>query len=216
MRASLTPLVLSCVLALASGGCGASKLDDPSGSGGSGGAAAGTGGSGGSGGSAGSPGSVTFMMTTPGSLAFCDQLSCAGGPTHLSIKDAAGVAIHWEAGRCGTTDCETCQQLLCPLLCQAPQGVVYTGGSVTWDGSYLADSSCGSAHTSCSQPRVVAPGRYVAEFCATPGDVTKPDGSYLSMCTATGPAQCAQVPFDFPSSNPVQLTLPAPDATLVP
>jgi hypothetical protein len=209
MRARLSVFLLSCGLAVASGACGASKLDDSSGSGGSAGGATATGGR--SGGTAGSPGSVTFVMTTPPGLAYCDQLSCAGGPTHLSITDAAGSAVHWPAGQCGTTECDTCQQLACPLvavLCPAPEGVVYGGGTTTWDGAYLADSTCGSAHTACSQPRFAAPGRYLAQYCATPGDVTHPDAGFFPICTATGATQCVQVPFDFPSATPVQLALP--------
>ncbi|HVT07191.1 MAG TPA: hypothetical protein VHO67_07025 [Polyangia bacterium] len=219
MGARLTLLLLSCGLAVASGACGASKLDDSSGTGGSAGGATATGGHGG-GGTAGSPGSVTFVMSTPAGFAFCDQLSCASTTTHLSITDAAGHAVQWSSGLCGTTDCRTCQPLLCPLvqagLCPAPQGVVYSGGTSTWDGSYLASSTCGDAHTSCSQPQYAAPGRYLAVFCATPGEVTQPDAGYFSVCTATGTVQCVQVPFDFPSATPVQLVLRPPGSTLVP
>ncbi|HSS37490.1 MAG TPA: hypothetical protein VLT58_01860 [Polyangia bacterium] len=177
-------------------------------------------GSGGKGGTAGSPGSVTFVLATSPGVSFCDQLSCASQPTHLSITDASGRPVDWSNGRCGTTDCTTCQQLLCPLaapvLCPAPEGYVYTGGTRTWDGSYLATSTCGTAHTSCSQPTFAAPGRYVAQFCATPGEVTQSDAAYFPVCTATGTVQCVEVPFDFPSATPVQLTLAAPESTLVP
>ncbi|HVY40419.1 MAG TPA: hypothetical protein VHM31_20915 [Polyangia bacterium] len=207
MRARLSLVLLSCGLAVVSGACGASKLDDSSGSGGG----AATGGSGGTG-TAGSSGSVTFVMSTPPGLAYCDQLSCAGGPTHLSITDAAGRTLYPSAGICGTTDCGTCRALVCPLtgpvFCPAPEGVVYAGGTTTWDGSYLADSTCGSAHAACSQPRFATPGRYVAQYCATPGDVTHPDAGHLPICTATGATQCVQIPFDFPSGTPVQLILP--------
>jgi hypothetical protein len=212
MRGVVTLLLLSCGLATVSTACGASKLDDSSGSGGGAGGTTGTGGSS-AGGTAGSPGSVTFVLTTSSDVRFCDQLSCASRTTHLSITTLGGQAVNWPAGECGTTDCMTCRQLLCPLaavLCPAPEGVVYTGGTSTWDGSYLATSTCGAAHTSCSQPQFAAPGRYVAEFCATPGDVSQPDAGFFPICTATGPVQCTQVAFDFPSSTPVQLTLPGP------
>ncbi len=141
MRAFLTLVLLSVGLGMASAACDASKLDDSSGSGGAT-------GSGGGGGTAGAPGSVTFVLATPPGVAFCDQLSCAGGPTHLSITGPDGQVINTSTGLCGTTDCATCQQLLCPLLCPAPEGVVYTGGTSTWDGSYRATSTCGTAHTS--------------------------------------------------------------------
>ena len=197
MRAFLTLVLLSGGLAMASAACDASKLDALVGDG----RRPGTGGGGG--GTSGAPGSVTFVLATPPGVPFCDQLSCAGGPTHLSITGPDGNVINTSTGLCGTMDCATCQQLACPLLCPAPEGVVYTGGTSTWDGSYLATSTCGTEYTACSQPRFAAPGRYVAQFCATPGDVTQPDGGVLPVCTATGPTQCVQVMFDFPSSTPV-------------
>ncbi|MES1166074.1 MAG: hypothetical protein ABUR63_09965 [Verrucomicrobiota bacterium] len=220
MRGFLTLLMLSGGLALASAACDASRLDDSSGSGGAAGGHNGTGGSGrgGAGGTAGSPGSVTFVLATPPGESFCDQLSCGSVTTHLSITGPDGQVLNQSTGRCGTTDCTTCEQLACPtiaILCPAPEGVVYTGGTTTWDGAYQATSTCGMGHTTCSQPRFAAPGRYVAQFCATPGDVTQPDGGFFPTCAATGPVQCTNVAFDFPSATPVQLTLPAAGPVLV-
>jgi hypothetical protein len=68
-------------------------------------------------------------------------------------------------------------------------------------------STCGMGN-SCYQPNHVAPGRYVARMCATPGTLSPPDAGFQSTCTASGPAQCADVPFDYPGPTPVVGKLP--------
>jgi hypothetical protein len=129
----------------------------------------------------------------------------------LSISTTTGVALPPSVvGNCGTTSCTSCQAFLCPelaILCPAPSGAAYTGEDQTWDGSYAGTSTCGASHVSCAETRFVVPGRYVAEFCATPGTVTPADGG-PPACTATGPMQCTQTTFDFPSASTVNLTLP--------
>ncbi len=50
-------------------------------------------------------------------------------------------------------------------------------------------------------------GTYVARFCATPGTLGTSDGG-PPVCTPTGPQECVEVPFAFPSSQPVVITLP--------
>jgi hypothetical protein len=183
-------------LALAAGACGASKLDGD-----------GTG----TGGLTSSPGTVTFVLTTSPSHSYCDQLSCWDNPTHFSIATADGQLVNPGSGApCGTADCTTCIQYECPLVgaiaCPAPFGVAYTGGTTSWDGSYVAMSTCGSTKLACGATRYMPPGRYVAEFCATQGEVTQPDAG-LAVCTATAAQECTQASFDFPSATPVQLAL---------
>jgi len=195
MRASLWVVVLFGSLTL--GACGASSLT-------------GSTGTGGSSGLGGSPGSVTFVLATPSSLAFCDQLSCTGGGQHLSIQTTDGTALSWPGGIVCGMDCATCRELACPelaILCPAPEGVVYTGGSATWDGSFIAQSTCSAAHSVCSESRYVTPGRYVAKFCATPGTVSQPDAG-LPVCSASGPLVCTETAFDFPATGTIQLTIP--------
>jgi hypothetical protein len=197
MRASLWAVVLLGTCAL--GACGTSSLT-------------GSTGTGGGSGLGGSPGNVTFVLATPPSIPFCDQHTCSGGGEHLSILMTDGTALNWPAGGivCGM-DCSTCRELACPevaIVCPAPEGVVYTGESTSWDGSFIATSSCGSAHVACSESRYATPGHYVARFCATPGSVSQPDAG-LPVCSATGPAVCTETTFDFPGAGTVQLTLPA-------
>ena len=44
-------------------------------------------------------------------------------------------------------------------------------------------------------------------MCATPGTLA-PDANQVQQCTASGPAQCVEVPFDFPTDKTVTGTLP--------
>jgi hypothetical protein len=193
---SLVGLLFACAVAA---GCGSSQLGGPGGTG-----------------AGGSPGTVTFHLTVAGGAAFCDQESCGGAPQHLSIMTSTGVALPTPTtGNCGTTSCTSCQSFLCPevaIVCPAPEGVAYTGEDQTWDGSYGATSTCGASHLTCQETKFVLPGRYVAQFCATPGAVTPGDGGPAS-CDATASAQCTETTFDFPSPSAVTLTLPAAHVT---
>ncbi len=219
--------------ALQAGACGSSTLVPSTGSGGAdagetggqvgtggrfgtggaigAGGAVGRGGAPGTGGAAGSPGSVTFVLTAPPPASYCDQITCpAGGTTeHLTIITPQGEALDTTPTLCGITDCNTCSPLLCPLLCPAPEGVSYTGGTWTWDGSILQGAVCGASRTTCSERAYAAPGRYVAHFCATPGSVVPHDAG-LPTCVSAGPAVCVDTSFDFPGSGTVAITLPAP------
>jgi hypothetical protein len=75
-----------------------------------------------------------------------------------------------------------------------------------WDGAAVSQSTCGNKMT-CYQPGFVKAGHYVARMCATPGTIIPSDGG-LPTCTATGPVECVEVPFDIPGSSTVEGTLP--------
>ncbi len=173
----------------------------------------GTGGAIGAGGAAGSPGSVKFVLSAPPPGSYCDQISCQfGSVPHLSITRPDGSTVNITQTLCGTTDCDSCAPLLCPelaVLCPAPQGIPYTGGTWTWDGSYLAGATCGASHVACSDRTYAPAGRYVAHLCATPGSVVSQDAG-LPACVSAGPPVCVQASFDFPGSGTVAITLPAP------
>ena len=77
---------------------------------------------------------------------------------------------------------------------------------MSWDGSSYATSTCGNKMT-CYQPIIAPAGHYVAKMCATPGNITTVDGGFPTTCTATGPDECIDVPFDFPGPSPVVGTL---------
>jgi hypothetical protein len=210
MRGALSVIVLLGVATLA--GCGTSSLTGSTGLGGSTGTGGTpTGGSGGGGSAGGSPGTITFMLTTPSSVSFCDQLTCGGGNQHLSIFTADGTELSWPAGSGCGVDCASCSPMPCPqiaILCPASEGVAYTGGTLTWDGSFTATSSCGTAHTTCTGPRYAAPGSYVAKFCATVGTVSQPDAG-LPVCSSTYPTVCTEATFQYPAAGTVLISLPA-------
>jgi hypothetical protein len=155
------------------------------------------------------------VLTTTSDTAFCDQVTCGAGNQHLSILTPAGDSLDWPGGvGCGT-DCSTCRDLACPalaILCPAPEGVIYKGGTMTWDGSFNVTSTCGAAQTSCVQPRYATPGQYVAKFCATVGTISQPDAG-LPVCNITG-QQCVQTTFDYPTAGtvPLQVFVPAPQS----
>ncbi len=190
-------MVLAAV-AVATGACSSSKLDDS------------RTGKGGTSGLDRSPGTVTFVLATSPSQSYCDEISCTGDWTHFSITTADGQPIT-QNGPCNAVDCTTCIRTDCPevspIACPAPYGETYTGGSTAWDGSYYATSTCGSSNTICGSIKYMPPGQYAAQFCATRGTVTYPDAG-LPVCAATAPQECTQVVFQFPSSTPIQLSLP--------
>lgn len=185
---------------------GAAGSGASSGSGGTG-ASSGSGGTGasaGTGGQAGSPGSVTVTFEVPSSKTYCQQGEC-GASTSILIKDAAGNGLLRYPGDC-YTPCETCEMLPCPGYACQPQGYAITGESFEWDGTYYAQQSCG-AGTSCLAHSYAKPGKYTAVMCATPGTLA-PDVNQVQQCTATGPAECVEVPFDFPTDQSVTGKLP--------
>jgi hypothetical protein len=191
--------------------CGTSSLTGPTGTGGATGTGGTTGAGGKVGGDLGSPGQVTFVLTTPPSISFCDQRSCGDGNPHLSIWTTDGTEINWQGGGGCLPSCDECEPVACPLLpifCPAPEGFAYTGATLTWDGVDTNNSlTCGDAHTTCSRTSYWHPGGYVARFCATPGTVSQPDGGF-PVCTATGVPVCTETIFQFPAAGTVTLTLP--------
>ena len=215
---STTPRLLALSLAILSGACsdsGSGSAQSSGGTGGSGatsgtggsGATSGTGGSGasaGSGGSAGSPGSVTLKFEVPSAKSYCQQGEC-GASSSVVIKDASGKALMRYPGDC-YTPCDTCQALPCPGYACQPQGYAITGETFDWDGTYYAQNTCGGS-TSCLAHSYAQPGKYTAVMCATPGTLA-PDANQVDQCTATGPAECVEVPFDFPTDKTVTGTLP--------
>jgi hypothetical protein len=159
-----------------------------------------------------SAGSVTFHLVVPSTLSFCDEFTCATGlPQHLRISASGGQPLALQAGNC-TTSCSSANVCMnqCPAVaCVVSQGFAVTTADQPWDGRYQGPSACGA---SCLVPTYAPPGTYVAQFCATPGTLTMPDGGQ-PVCTATGAEVCGpMVPFTFPSSTPVELTLGAADA----
>jgi hypothetical protein len=173
----------------------------------------GTGGAGGAGPP--SPGTVTLQVTLPPGQTFCDENPSCTSTQHLWLTTASGEPLTLGGFGCGV-NCETCAAIPCPetatIACLAGNwGVAVTNSGVTWDGSYTESGTCeprgASAAIACTSSRFAPAGKYVARFCATPGTLSTSDGG-AAVCTATGPQECLEMPFAFPSSLPVVITLP--------
>jgi hypothetical protein len=177
------------------------------GSGGAGGSSMVTDGSSGTGGSdvTCSAGTVSFHVSAA-SGDYCSYSSCGtpgvGASVVVSVKSAAGQEMPL-AGDCVTTSCRDCLFHRCD--CPAPQRLGPQGQTITWDGTYLQQGTCGMgggvAAAGCSNKKCATPGMYTATICAYPA---VPDAG---GCPATvGPAvpTCIDVPFDYPSTAPVE------------
>jgi hypothetical protein len=102
--------------------------------------------------------------------------------------------------------CSTCTLPPCPAVPCFPFALPAVNDFI-WDGTSTVPSTCGQ-QVACSQQDAAPAGQYVARMCATPGNVTRDDGGPVTTCTATGPTECTDVPFDFPHPSPVIGTLP--------
>jgi len=201
--------------ALALGGCGSEGsiqkvVGGAAGAGGGGGSGGSLGGGGGLGGSGGttqtSPGTVTLKLVVSSTKSYCVQTDTCSYFDAITIKDSFGHVVQRWVGDCNYVDCQSCQQLACPGYACQPQGVAIDGETLTWDGSYFGPSTCGAGQV-CTGKLYMPAGSYTAVMCATPGDLA-PDSSNVMQCTNTGPQECVEVPFEFPSSQPYTGTLP--------
>jgi hypothetical protein len=150
---------------------------------------------------------ITLQLVLPARESFCDQtMGCNGAAPHFTILEN-GQPLTIATPPCPTICSATCKAELCPLLCVAPHGVAVTAPELKWDGTFYKTSTCGQG-TSCYAPGHAPAGKYVARMCATPGTSSTPDGGFVSACTATGPAACVDVPFEYPGPTPVVGHLP--------
>ena len=174
--------------------------------------AAGTGGTGDSGST--SPGTVTLHLVLPPGQTFCDENPSCSSTQHLWVSTGTGAPLSLGSVGCATS-CSTCVPTACPqipVFCPAGNfGVAVNDSDFTWDGSHVESGSCentSAAAIACVASKFAAPGIYVARFCATPGTLSEPDGG-AQRCTPTGTQTCVEVSFDFPSSQPVVISLPS-------
>jgi hypothetical protein len=157
------------------------------------------------GGSGGSPGSTTLRLKVAPGSSYCDMGMLCGQITHITVKDQAGLVVSGPAPFCYVSCSGACVPQPCPAIPCLPYAEAFSGQEMIFAGSSYESSTCG-AGTTCYRPRTLPPGRYIARMCATPGVLVRPDGGQPT-CTNTGPAECVEVPFDFPSSMPVEVTL---------
>jgi hypothetical protein len=186
------------------------------GAGGTGGTGSGGAGAAGTVGSAGSPGTTTLQLALAPTQTYCDENASCTSTQHLFLSTLAGQQLMLGSAGCGTS-CSTCEPMPCPdiPLIACPAGnwaTAVTDSTFTWDGSYTENDSCepsgASLAITCTASKIAPAGTYIARFCATPGTLAASDGGPQS-CAASGAQECVEVPFDFPSSQPVLVALPS-------
>ena len=131
---------------------------------------------------AGSPGTVTLELFAPADRSFCDGFDTCTGDTavHISVLTLDGSTIGDPIGEC-TPECGTACNTSCPVekipACIGYQtGAAFMHASLQWDGGYDVNGTCGGHGSACFMHRYVAPGRYLARMCATPGTLVPGDG----------------------------------------
>jgi hypothetical protein len=155
-----------------------------------------------------SPAGTTLLRLkiAPGS-SYCDTNALCGNlATHITVRDQAGTVIGGNLPFCPVYCAPDCQPQVCPAIPCLPYAAAFTGQERVFDGGYYEGSTCG-AGTACYRRRYVGPGRYVATMCATPGVARTPDAGGSAICAEARAPECMEVPFDFPSPIPVEVTL---------
>jgi hypothetical protein len=144
-------------------------------------------------------GSVTFELTAAGAPAvtYCVGRNC--GTEWLTIKTVMGQELGLTHS-C-MSDCASCRQVGCTLLCALPQPLKPEGVQQVWDGTYFTPSMCGQGNA-CANANCAPPGRYVATMCA--GVKNNPD---MMFCETDPNQQCVDVEFDYPTSQVVRGTV---------
>jgi hypothetical protein len=143
-----------------------------------------------------SPGYVNFQLVVPSNRSFCEQIETCTPPDHFIFFTPSGEPLPTDPGWCPTM-CSRCTPPPCPLIpCGTGTGTKANAFGTVWNGAVYYASTCGS-NVGCVGERFVAPGRYVVRMCAVPGELTPSDAG-TQNCTATGPEECVEVPFDMP------------------
>jgi hypothetical protein len=197
-------LALASMLAACSSGQGAGSTGNGGSGGGSGNGGSG-GASGGTGGSSGSPGTTTIELQIAPGNSYCQTGDC-GPVSSIGIEDSNGQSFVLNPGDC-YTQCDSCETLPCPGAACQMQGYSVTGQTLVWDGTHFTSDSCGPSSTQCYAHSYAAPGTYTAVMCSTPGALVK-DANDVDQCTSSGPVECVEVSFQFPSATPAVGTLP--------
>jgi hypothetical protein len=135
---------------------------------------------------------MTFTMTAANASAFCVGAGCS--TEFVTIIDPSGHELMIDQP-C-ITDCNACAPTQCPALCPAPTPMKPQGEQRVWDGTYLAQSTCG-AGTACVAKSCAAPGHYTAKMCAYANSGQGPAG----FCSVVSTPTCVDVAFDWPPAG---------------
>lgn len=151
-------------------------------------------------------GAVTFRMRPSDDLAagfFCDT-GCGSG--WLTITDAEGYTAFSISSACGIASCESCDALPCGAAACLPTPLAAKGAELTWTGTYLAKDTCGQ-NVACQRQTCVKPGKYKAKACAA---VSGSGDQSAATCTPKDTQVCAEVTFEFPGKDSIDLVLKKP------
>jgi hypothetical protein len=148
-----------------------------------------------------SPGTVSIRITVAPSRSFCWQACGPGGP-EIGILDAKGHVLELSLPPCPLTACPVCGEITCSNFCQ-PYSAQLETVALDWDGSFIQATPCDNGR-SCGATVYAPAGNYTAKFCSAPGTLST---ASIQQCDSTGPFECVEVPFSFPSTTVVTGTL---------
>lgn len=164
-------------------------------------------GTGGSGSTACTAGTVTIQVVP---TAGAGVQWCMGQPTGcssnwLTIRDSSGDLV--VSNMC-MTPCDSCMMMGCPASCAIPSELSAQGLTYTWSGTYYKAGTCGSSATNCLSPQCAPAGQYTAKVCGF-ADPTPDAGFGCASASSSAQLTCVEQPFEFPSSAPIVVTMPA-------
>jgi hypothetical protein len=120
--------------------------------------------------------------------------SCSGN-SWLSILTAdGGDALSQDMG-C-VADCTDCQPVACDNLCAIASPLGDAGAHMTWNGTYLQQTTCGTASLACTNSECAPAGNYIARMCGYSPSADA--GSQLPACVTASTPTCIDVPFVWP------------------
>ena len=150
-----------------------------------------------------SPGLVTFAVHLPATTPYCDPV--------FEIEKSDGTVLETSLAACETIcgRAGVCEEARCPPTFPNPGGLM-------WDGSVYVHATCDASGDSapCVGHTFADPGRYRARVCAAHGTMVPNGDARPYVCRSAGGTDCVDVSFDFPTSSPVEVSLPAaPDGS---
>lgn len=151
-----------------------------------------------------SSGNVTFDLAVGATKSYCATSTNCSTPDLFAVLDADGNPVRRAVVDCAAVDCDTCAPPGCLGIDCPSRGESVSAQRLSWDGAVNVQSTCGAKMTSCSGRAYVRPGEFVARMCATPGTLT---AGAVPECVPSGPPECVDVPFEYPSSAVVRGSL---------
>lgn len=146
---------------------------------------------------------VHIAFTAKDPHAYCRKDDCSGTSLVTLRRRDATAKLLLSPGPCPVR-CEDCRAVPCPSTPCPGVGVAVTHAELDWDGSYYETGVCGQG-VSCVTRKIAAPGRYVADVCATRGERTN-DSIGFPVCIESGERACASVELSYPGDENLAAT----------